>query len=367
MRSDQPFDTAGPANAPDTPPPPEGPGAPEAVDDEAALRAYASARRAALSAAELAREGADRATLTRVADAMSAADRSLARCDDAWLDLRVGYLELLAASASAYRLRREPWAESIAVACRYRGPTSEAVARLRTAARSVAGHVSAGEARRLERSRQTLDDALQRPDAPAGAVRATWRLAKWYRHLFLAEPLAHAVTRTVDWLPHDALRHAAACTGAQLCADVGQLERARDLYEIGYAAAAGRLAGRPGFAARCELARTRQRLAEYHLMNGEVARAEALTRTSLEALPGLRDAARRPRETTACAEVGDGGRQLLADCLLVAGRRAEAHAAYRAAHSALAVVERPTPREARATRALWHAVLFTARAQDIPR
>jgi hypothetical protein len=309
-----------------------------------------------------------RDTWVQVIDAMNMANKDVARCDDAWLELRTAYLEMMASNASPRRLRRERWAESITTACRYRGPDSDTVTRMRTAAQEVARHRSKWEERRLHKAIHKMHDTMEmhetmeRPGAGGiDVVNATWRLAKWYRELFRADLLAHAVASTVHSLPDDWLKHEVARSAAQLCDDVGQIETGRDIYQIYYAAESERLTGQDSFAARCQIVTMQHRLAEYHLMNGEAARAEALVRTALRALPDLRDAARSRHEATAWGTVHDACRCLLPDCLLVQGRWREAHAAYQEAHDGFAAVERPTIKDTRTANLLRNAVIYTSR------
>lgn len=337
----------------------------ETFFDDVTLRRYASAHHDAAEAARHVRGAVGRDTWVRVIDTMNRADEDVARCDEAWLELRTAYLEMMATNASPQRLRRERWAEWITTACRYRGPDSDPVARMRGAAKQVARHRSRGEARRLERALHRMHDAMDRSDAngvaPVALVDATWRLAKGYRELFMADPLSHAVARTVHTLPDGAMKTEVARGGAQLCADVGQVETARELYQISYAAETERLAAQDDFAARREIIAMRHRLAEYHLMNGQAARAETLVRGALLALPDLREAARNRREAMAWSTVHDACRCLLPDCLFVRGRWREARDAYREAHADFAMIERPTVEDTRTANLLRNAAIYTGR------
>lgn len=339
-------------------------------DDIGAEQEYARARRAAALATRAARAAsaaggsADRAGLDRAGADLEAADRALASADPVRLALRTAYLELVAARAPRYRLRREPWGDSLRTACRHLGPRDDLVTRLRVASAAVGERPSAGEVRRLEGAQHALYEAMNRPGGSGRAVTlATWRLAKWYRQLFRAEPLARTVAGTVALLPaSDPLTCGAAARAAAFCGDVGQVETALDLYAMVAADAEQRLAGQHGTAARAELAAVRLRMADHHLLNGAAARAEALVRTVWDtAAPQAPASATERRAAAELARTRAAALALLPDCLLAQGRRAEAHAAYRAVHERLTAAARRTPRTAGATSAVYRAVLYTGR------
>ncbi|MFT2019087.1 hypothetical protein ACMA1D_25075 [Streptomyces sp. 796.1] len=339
-------------------------------DDIGAEQEYARARRAAALAtsaavaASAAGGSADRAGLDRLGAALEAADRSLASADPVRLALRTAYLERVAAQASRYRLRREPWADSLRTACRHLGPRDDLVTRLRAASVAVGEQPSAGEVRRLEGALHTLHEAMERSGGSGPAVTlATWRLAKWYRQLFLAEPLARTVARTVDRLPvSDPLTCGAGGRAAGFCGDVGQVETARDLYAMVAADAEQRLAGQHGTAARAELAAVRLRMADHHLLNGAAVRAEALVRTVSDTVAPRAPASATERRAAAdLARTRAAALALLPDCLLAQGRRSEAHAAYCALYERLTGAARHTPRTASAASAAYRAVLYTGR------
>jgi hypothetical protein len=334
----------------------------QSFDDDVTLRAYADAHREAVAAAGLVQGWVPKETWARVITAMRRADDDLARCDDAWLDLRTAYLEMMAENGSPDRMRREQWGESITTACRYRGPADETVTRMREAARAVARHCGPREARRTERAiRRRQAEAERSGRTGAATSKAAWRLAERYRDLQIADALSVAMTNMVRDLRGDDERPWAARRGSYLCLDVGDVETARALYEIYRTAETARLAGQDDPTARLRIADMGQHLADLHLLNGEATRAEPLLRTALESVENLRDTARDHHEAAAVHAVRDECLSVLGDCLFVLRRRPEARAVYRTAHSALAHIERPTLQEIQEANRLRNAIIYTGR------
>lgn len=130
-----------------------------AVFDAAIARYVAKDLPPAAQAAGRVGAWVDRESWREVITAMDRADTNLARCDDRWLELRAAYLEMMAANASRSGLRFERWGESIAAACRYHGPDSDLVARMRTASKEDARSSTKGQARRLEKAIRRRHDA----------------------------------------------------------------------------------------------------------------------------------------------------------------------------------------------------------------
>lgn len=336
----------------------------QTFDDDLTVRQYADAHRAAADAARLVRGRVERDTWVRVIDAMGRANGELAWCDDAWLELRTAYLEMMAANAGRRRLRREEWGKSICTACRYRGPGSDTVTRMREAAKAASRSLSKAEARRLVKASRRMDDECGRSGlTSAAAIEATWRLAEVLGHLQMGDRLAETLATMVGALRGDDRQPSIAWLASFLCADVGQVETGRDLYELHYKAEVERLAGRDAFSDRLDIATVQQVMADYHLMNGEAARAETLVRTALASLPDPGDGAGPSSrgEAERWGSVHDACLSLLPDCLLAQGRRQAANAAYRAAHRHFAGIVRPTAEEAFTAKRLGNCVVYTGR------
>jgi hypothetical protein len=303
---------------------PPGPGA-----GEPAARRYAAARREALAAAELAGGPLGERSWNTVAATLGRANYELARCDDAWLELASAAVRMVAGRGDLSGLA-PTWGPAVRAACRYRGPTSETVTRMRAAAAATA--LSGWQGRRVGGALRRLAAAERRAGPGAGPTRKrAWLLADRYARYLLRDELSAHLTRVVADHPDGPERAEAARRASRLCLDVADVESGRRFYQLSHRAELAELAGREDDVSRTRRAAGRQHLADYHLLNGEPARAEPLARAALEPLAGLLATAPDRPALATLEDLHDRCRGTLADCLLVTGHEADAHRAYAAA------------------------------------
>jgi tetratricopeptide (TPR) repeat protein len=327
---------------------------------EYTLRSYAAARDRATQAAGLVEDWVSRETWRQVIEAMRAAETELAVCDDARLDLHTEYLRMMSNNANSHRLGRETWGQAICAACRFRGPDSQTVGRIREYARTVAQEMPPRQWRRIERLMKKRQEhyAFGTP-VSAKKIKFILRLAKLYRQAMLGSSASLVLSMLVADLRDDPRQPAMALHAADECLAVGEVGDAQKLYEIYYAAEVAQLTGQVDDDSRYYTSALQHELADCHLLNGEAARAEALIRTALEPFPELRNDSKTRYQAMARSDLYHKCLSLLADCLIAQGRRPAAHAAYQEAHSRFAHIESPTLGAVRTEQSLAHAVIYT--------
>jgi hypothetical protein len=301
--------------------------------DEQALQRYAVAHREAVQAAGLVQGPLPEHCWKRVVLAQNRANDELARCDDAWMNLALAGVEMLTRRVQRGQLARLSlvWGPSIRVACRYRGPSSHTVVRMRECRRRIG--ISDRKLRRVEAARRRMQDAVRNTGrTSAASQKEAWRLADRYGKYVLADELADHLTEIVNWFDDAPEQAGIARYAAELCLELGDVARGRDLYQIYYTVEMNRLTGLDDDLSLVLIAARQQHMADYHLLNGEAARAEALVHTALERLPAQLPGSASPHDVAVLDELRERCLATFADSLLVLGRRTDAHNAYWEAH-----------------------------------
>jgi hypothetical protein len=340
-------------------------------EDPQRLREYADAHRLARGvAADLQSRPAgrevERPQWIRVIDAMNTANRYLARCDDAWLEMRAVYLEVMARNAVPRRVRREPWAESIVEACRYLGPGSATVERMRSARRSADWHGRRGperEHRRRNAVRSAVERHLRtlaRPDTGRLAhLRAIGGLHRAAAEQPIAADIAAIVKREFQAASSDA-KPTIAAIGTELCRDLAEVATARELFEHFHEVSTELMAGDDDLASQLHFAEVQCRAGDLCLLNGEVAAAARLAREAEERLRSLTRFHINRADHQRWVGVLNDCDALLADCLLVQGKRSRAAEYFRKAHQGYAVADAEGVRHQERVRAMFNAAVFAA-------
>jgi tetratricopeptide (TPR) repeat protein len=342
-------------------------------EDPQRLREYANAHRLARGTVAEFQSGSpvrhvERPRWVKVIDAMNTANRYLARCDVAWLELRALYLEVMSGNAVRSRVRREPWAESILAACRYLGPDHETTARMRRARDAADWYGGRNPEPMIKRAPRIHDGVerhlrtIARPESGRFAyTRASLALERAAARYHTLVPIPFLVLREFRAAASEAEQSAIATVGADLCMELAEVAIALELRRHEYERREALLGTDDDLRAQLLLAHDRCRLGELHLLNGEVATAADLARTTEERLRALTRHSIGQAEHRWWSMALNHCDALLADCLFVQGKRSRAAEHYRKAHEGYAVagvVDSPSHNER--LRATFNAAVFAA-------
>lgn len=202
-------------------------------------RRYASARRAALAAAELAVGEVDHETWHLVCEAEADADDSLAMMDDARLELRVAYLDMMAHNAKPQGLREvltTDFPAAITAVCSRYGPRHPLVLRLR-AARAHTVRRAELDLTAADKAAQRVVKAVQKSGLDADrTIKAQLKQINVLHHVPLPEEAARVVLMLLDVLPAgDPRRNLLARAGCEVCTELGEIEAAWQCFQVHYA------------------------------------------------------------------------------------------------------------------------------------
>lgn len=300
---------------------------------------YAESHHAVVRAAQVARAtdfaSAGRQPRSLLERAVDEAHRNLAMGDDANIDIRAEYAEMLATTDQHRRLRAE-LGPIIRTACQFRGRDSETVAGERGWWRILASD----NHRRYERTTAAALSRLEEAERRNGlvskeAVRAAWRLGDRYRKAFRVRDMAELYERKFTELRQelggeDPAVSRFASAAATECLETGEVEIGGWLFEhhlqIEIAALADWADNSNAAMIRAYLQNT---MAAYHLYNGHTARAEPLIRQVTETTTNL---LRLGKQLRGAANLAHQSQFQLGDCFAVQGKWSEADRSYRAAY-----------------------------------
>jgi hypothetical protein len=303
---------------------------------------YASARNEAIAAAALVTGPVDRDTWDRVKSAILLADRELAQCDEAWLELRAAYLEMLLSNGKRFRVRamaRNEATHAMRAAARRYGPNHALAQRMR-AARDVALGACELKPSRMKKAAERVSTARRKFGMNSRqALTAELRQVQVYRELPLPDLAADHLRRLVDRLAGDERRAAIAMDAAHTCASLGEVEAARHCFEVSYTLEIAsldehlaKLNGDDQITARIAHASLDQNRARHLVDTGEPGEAESVLLPLLASVPRMVEQVRHRDDAQWLADIEEGALGTLADALVADGRWSQAYRTYLQAH-----------------------------------